>query len=182
MKLIEGVLDVENVDEFVAALGGIEDETGVAVQAFDARYVVDAAHLESAVAHANRAFDRGENVARKRSVEILLYAAGRRQISRALEIGVNEGETAAVIVVDDGERATGSRIEETLCADSDDEDAATDAVRSLDAYEQAATLGTAADEDHITDFYGISDAERDATDAGLSALVRERVALLDVEK
>lgn len=182
MRVVEGVFDVADVDAFVAELGDVGAGTDAAVQAFDARYVVDEAHLESAVAHADRAFERGENVARERAVEILLYAAGRRQISQALAMGVSEGETPAVVVIDGSERTSGSRIREEHSSDRGDEDAAAERVRELDAYEPAETLGVAADEDRITDFYEITPAERDATTAGLSALVRERVALLDVEK
>ena len=38
------------------------------------------------------------------------------------------------------------------------------------------------DADRVPDFFGITDRERDATDGTLADLVRERVALLTVEK
>ena len=72
MQVVEGTATVADVDEFVERLGAIGDEYGVAVQAFDARYVVDRAHLERAVELADRAFERGEGIARDRAVEILL--------------------------------------------------------------------------------------------------------------
>jgi len=100
MELVEGVATVEDLDGFVARLGAVGDEHGATVQAFDARYVVDRAHLERAVELADRAIARGENVARDRAVEILLYAAGTRQIDRALELGVADGECPAVMLVD----------------------------------------------------------------------------------
>ena len=163
MKVVEGRATVADVDAFVADLGAIGDEHGAAVQAFDARLVADRAHLATAVERADRAFDRGENVARDRAVEILLYAAGRRQINRALAMGVEEGEQPVAVVVHGG-----------------DEEAAAQAVEDL--LEPEPTLGVAADEDAICEFFAISAREREATDASLSALVRERVALLDVEK
>ncbi|MEE6210686.1 KEOPS complex subunit Cgi121 [Salarchaeum sp. III] len=162
MRTLEGHATVDDVDAFVEELSDIGDDHGAAVQAFDAAYVAGHPHLAAAVRHANRAFDRGENVARDRSVEILLYAAGRRQIRRALEMGVSSGGTDAVIVVDGG-----------------DEPAAIDALRPL--VDETETLD-ALDEAALTDFFEISDAERAATDASLTDLVRERVALLDVEK
>ncbi|QDX40198.1 KEOPS complex subunit Cgi121 [Salarchaeum sp. JOR-1] len=162
MRTLEGRVTVEDVDAFVETLSEVGEEHGSAVQAFDAAYVAGRVHLETAVRHANRAFDRGENVARDRAVEILLYAAGRRQIRRALEMGVSSGETDAVIVVDGG-----------------DEPAAIDELRALvDERETLAAL----DERVLTEFFEISDAERAATDATLTDLVRERVALLDVDK
>jgi KEOPS complex subunit Cgi121 len=161
MKLVEGVAHVESVDDFVADLGRIGDEYGCAVQAFDADYVADRQHLESAVEHANRAFDRGENVATDRAVEILLYAAGRRQIRRAMEMGVSEGSHEVVMVV------TGD----------DETDAATAVTDLLDEQQ---TLG--GDPETLQDFFDVSDAELDSTAGSLADVVRERVALLDVEK
>jgi KEOPS complex subunit Cgi121 len=162
MRLLEGEATVEDTDAFVAELDDIGEAHGCAVQAFDARLVVDRAHLAAAVERANRATARGENVARDRSVEILLYAAGRRQIDRALEMGVSAGTGPVVAVVD-----------------GDDEAGAAEAVAEMLAPADALA---ATDEDAVQAFFDVSDAERAAATADLSALVRERVALLDVEK
>jgi KEOPS complex subunit Cgi121 len=161
MNLVEGVAHVESVDDFVADLGAVGDEHGCAVQAFDADYVADRRHLESAVAHADRAFERGENVATDRAVEILLYAAGRRQIRRAMEMGVSEGSHEVVVVVAGG-----------------DETGAAAAVTDL--LDEQRTLG--GDPETLKSFFDVSDAELDATAGSLADVVRERVALLDVEK
>lgn len=161
MRFVEGIAEIENVDAFVTRLGEIETTHDTTVQAFDARYVVDRAHLERALALADRAIERGENIARERSVEILLYAAGRRQIDQALELGVSEGETATVVLVDGG-----------------NESGAANAVRMTLESEQE----VAYDEERIRSYFDIREAEMAATDATLSDLVCERVALLDVEK
>jgi len=166
MEVVEGTATVADVDEFVERLGAIGDEYGVAVQAFDARYVVDRAHLERAVELADRAFERGEGIARDRAVEILLYAAGRRQINRALAMGVGEGESAVVAVVHD---PTGNG----------DEGAPATAVAEL--LEPDETLGQY-DEALVREFFEIGDTELDATSGDLADLVRERVALLTVER
>jgi KEOPS complex subunit Cgi121 len=162
MRVVEGVATVADVDVFVSRLAEIGGTTGSAVQAFDARYVVDREHLERAVDLANRAVEREAAIARDRAVEILLYAAGRRQINRALEMGVSEGESPLAVVVDGG-----------------DESAATDAVREL--LVPAATLGTY-DRERVRGFFGIEDRELAATAGTLPDLVRERVALLTVEQ
>ncbi|WP_225332705.1 KEOPS complex subunit Cgi121 [Halomicrobium urmianum] len=182
MEVVEGIADVgdavehsstsprsqahEDVDAFVERLGEIGDEHGVAVQAFDARYVVDRAHLERAVELADRAFEREDAIARDRAVEILLYAAGRRQINRALEMGVGEGETPVVAVVHDYDG-------------EGDETAAAEAVAGL--LTSADTLGDY-DRATVLDFFDVSERELEATDGDLADLVRERVALLTVEK
>ena len=164
MRLVEGVADVGDVDAFLAALTeGVDDDC--TVQAFDARYVVDRAHLERAVELADRAFARGENVARDRGIEILLYAAGRRQIDRALELGVSEGRTPAVVLVDADSEAA-----ETAAAN-----------RVAASLDPAETLG-AYDESRVRSFFDVTDAELDAVDGTLADLVRERVALLVVER
>ncbi|SEW25691.1 KEOPS complex subunit Cgi121 [Natrinema salifodinae] len=186
MELLECRLAIDDLDAFVAALGEIGDRHGVTIQAFDAGYVADRRHLERAVDLADRAIDRGENVARDRAVEILLYAAGRRQIDRALEMGVAEGETRAVILVDGW---PGDASDDETAADGDgtdrttaDENGAIAALETMDAFvDRTPTLETR-DDETLCDFFEITDAERGATDATLSAVVRERVALLDVEK
>ena len=165
MELVEGTATVDDVDAFVARLGEIGDAHDVTVQAFDARYVVGREHLERARALADRETERGEAIARDRAVEILLYAAGRRQINQAIEMGVDEGTTPAVVLVD-GE-------------DAADESAAAEAVREL--LDPAATLGEF-DRQRVLDFFDITETELDATDGTLADLVCERVALLVVER
>lgn len=167
MRLVEGIAAVEDLDSFLGDLDAVADETGCTVQAFDARYVLGRAHLERARELADRAIDRGENVARDRSVEILLYAAGRRQIDQALEMGIGEGELPTVVLVDAGSDGSG------------DEDAAAAAVRDL--IDPADTLGDF-DEDRVRDFFDVTLAELDAVAGDLADVVLERVALLDVEK
>ena len=172
MRLIEGTVRVDDVDDFVSELDAIASRTGATIQAFDARYVVSRRHLERAVELADRAIDRGENVARDRAVEILLYAAGRRQITDALKLGVSAGENRVVALVDAGDDVTNG---------GDAEADAAAAVRSdvLDTTEP--TLGDY-DPDRVRAYFDIDDAELAVVDGDLEALVCERVALLVVEK
>jgi KEOPS complex subunit Cgi121 len=167
MRLIEGTVSIggdrfSDVDAFLERTDEVATAHDVTVQAFDARYVVSRRHLERAVELADRERARGEAIARDRGVEIALYAAGRRQIDRAFEMGVSSGETPTVVLVDGpGEEAAAATIEEFLAP--------------------TATLG-AYDEARVRSFYDVDAAELEATDAGLAALVLERVALLVVER
>ena len=172
MRPVAGVVDIDDVDAFVDRLDAIASETEATIQAFDARYVVSRRHLERAVELADRAIDRNENVARDRAVEILLYAAGRRQISDALELGVSTGENRVVVLVDAGDSGDVSELTEANAAA---------AVRSnvLDTAEP--TLGDY-DPARVRGYFDIGDAELDVVDGDLEALVLERVALLVVEK
>lgn len=172
MQVVEGIVEIgaerfPDVDSFIDELDDVSEDNGVTVQAIDARYVVSRRHLERAVELADRERGRGEAIARDRGVEILLYAAGRRQINRALELGVGEGETPVVVLVD------------SETGDDDAEAQAAEAVTDLVAPET--TLGQY-EERRVREFYDIGSAELAATDAGLEALVLERVALLVVER
>ena len=172
MELVEGTVEVggerfPDPGAFVDALSTVGADHGVTIQAFDARYVVSRRHLERALELADRERGRGEAIARDRAVEVLLYAAGRRQIDRALTMGVDEGETPVVVLVDDPggeagrERAAASAVGELLAP-----------AETLGAYEP----------DRVCGFFDIGEVERSATDADLETLVLERVALLVVER
>ncbi len=166
MRVVEGRADIDDVGAFVADLDAIGEAHGVTIQAFDARYVVDRAHLERAVDLAARARERGETIADDFGVEILLYAAGRRQINRALEMGVSEGACPVVaVVVGDGE--------------GDEQAAAATELR--ERLTPAETLGEY-DGGLVRGFFDVSDTELAATEGTLADAVRERVALLVVEK
>ena len=175
MELLECVLEIDDIDAFVSQLGEIGERHDVTIQAFDASYVAGRAHLERAVELADRAIARGENVARDRAVEILLYAAGRRQIDDALEMGVGEGRHRAVILVD-GSSTGNEGVQEGKAA------AALETLGELDAVVRTEPTLEPRDEATLCAFFEITDAEREATDASLAALVRERVVLLEVDK
>ncbi|MFW5934928.1 MAG: KEOPS complex subunit Cgi121 [Halolamina sp.] len=167
MRLLDGTTTVDELDGFLATIDDVAEATGTTVQAFDADYVVSAAHLERALDRADRAIARGENVARERAVEVLCYAAGRRQINRALEMGVAEGEHRVVVLVD---------------SPGGDEDDEAEAVERLRDHVDAAPVLGEYDAGAVRAFFGIGDAELEAVEGGLTELVLERVALLDVEK
>jgi KEOPS complex subunit Cgi121 len=171
MELVTGTATVGDLDDFVADLGRIGDAHDCAVQAVDPRYVAGPDHLRRAVELADRSRARGENVARERAVEVLLYAAGRRQIDRALGMGIDEGEGPVAVLV---------------AADPDAADPAAAERRAAEAVRELAAIAPGevayGDPGRLREFFGIGDAELAATDAALADLVLERVALLDVEK
>ena len=165
MRTVTATMTIDDLDGFLADIEAISEATDAAIQCFDADYVAGDRHLRRAVELAERAREQGTAVAREPAVEILLYAAGRRQINQALEMGVSEGEGDVVGVVSGGdERAAETRVRELLgVTDTDD----------------PVSLG---DEDTIRAFFDIGDREVAVVDGELEDLVLERVALLDVEK
>ncbi|ELZ95273.1 KEOPS complex Cgi121-like subunit [Haloferax mucosum ATCC BAA-1512] len=164
MRVLEANATVSDLDAFIATVGAVADDTEATIQAFDARYIVDRDHLERAVELADRAISRGNEIARDRAVEFILYASGRRQINRAFEIGVSDGTHPVVIVIDGG-----------------DEPAAEAALFDRLDLTPAETLGNY-DESLVCDFFDIGDEERAMADDDLAALVKERVALLAVDR
>lgn len=181
MEIVEGTADIDDVDAFLDSHTAIEDDYGVTVQALDARYVADAAHLRRAVDHAVRAIDRDAAIADDPGVEILLYAAGRRQINRALEMGVSAGECPVAAVV----------VDTTVHDDRGDTVGTGDRPATEAEREAAAALAGALGEDsplatpddeRLRSFFDVTDRELAATEGTLSDLVRERVALLVVER
>lgn len=164
MDLLAGPVTVEDVDGFLGRLAAIEGDTGATIQAFDGRYVAGRRHLEAALACADRAIANGEAIADDRGMEVLLYAAGRRQIDRALEMGITAGSTPVVVLVDGGSAA------------------ATEAVAGLAPGLAPGEPPTAGQPGRIRDYFGIGEAELAVTRRSLEALVCERVVLLAVEK
>lgn len=165
MRIVDGRAEIEDLDRFINEIGQMSDEAGATVQLFDARYVAGERHLRRAAELATRAVDRGTTIAREPAVELLLYAAGRRQINRALEMGVSEGSIAVVGVVDGG--------------DSGDETKAVARIRDLLVSTASVKWG---DRETLTEFFDIGERELAVVDGGLESIVLERVALLAVEK
>lgn len=169
MRLVEGHATVSDLGDFLGSLDDVAMDTGCTVQAFDARYVADRKHLERAVKLADRARERGETIARDRGIEILLYAAGRRQIDEALDMGLSEGELPVVLLVDhpDGSDA----------AESD----AVEQLRVLVGFDPMETV-TCGNTSQLREFFDISDTELAATEGTLADIIHERVVFLDMDK
>lgn len=170
VEVVEGRLETSDVDAFLDELADVERRHDVAVQAFDSRYVASPRHLRSAAAKARRAWRRGEEVADSLSMEVMLYAAGTRQISRATETGVREGGCDAVVALtpDESSPPEGGVPEEAV-----------DAVEELLEAAEVDYL----DRDTVTEFFDVHRRELEAVgDDKLELLVLERVALLEINK
>lgn len=69
--------------------------------ALDSEEVKGIEHLQSALMHSWRAFERAENVSDRMLMETLLYASGERQISLAISrMGVKNGSQKAVLILE----------------------------------------------------------------------------------
>ena len=182
MELIEGYAEVDDLDLFLDTFAEIGDVYGCVVQAFDARAIAGEAHLEHALRTARRAIDRGEAIARDPAVEVLCYAAGTRQIDEALELGVGEGQSPVVVLVAggfDGRERDTEAIERA-------EAAAAEAVQELIEPADLERGIEFTEPERLRAVFEIGDPELSASEASghddLETLVRERVALLAVER
>jgi KEOPS complex subunit Cgi121 len=102
-----GLMEIEDVKKFIRDLSSIAADYGVTVQAVDADAIAGQCHVEFAVGKAIESFEQQRNLARDLGMEIMLYLRGRRQIEKALEIGVRSGpnRVAIIIVGDEAEKA-----------------------------------------------------------------------------
>jgi len=97
---------IKDVDSFLQQITSFAQDNNVVIQAFNADVIYGKNHLISAVDHAVRAMERKTNTTNSLAMEILLYAAGERQLKLAIpKMGVKKGNAnIAFVVVDDKKR------------------------------------------------------------------------------
>ena len=83
---------IDSVGDTLDKIDAIKNE-GEIIQILNADAVASKNHITHGVNQAVLAFNRGENLAKDLSVEIVLRCSAQRQISKAFKIlGLNEGE------------------------------------------------------------------------------------------
>jgi KEOPS complex subunit Cgi121 len=173
-KIVAGNVSISNVDSFLSVLRNIAHKYAVTIQVMDAELIAGEEHIKSAVEKALRAVTRQKSITSDLGLETLLYAAGKRQIERALAMGVSEGEkkVALVIVATNVERDLQYVAEEVKRGIEMDEVP----LDELESYSESK-------KEKLKNFFGITEAEIKAVgEKKLKMLVLERVALLDVLK
>jgi KEOPS complex subunit Cgi121 len=91
---------IKDTDSFVQHLLLLSKKENLVIQVFDASAIYGKDHLISATIHAQRAFEQGRNSTNSLALEILLYAAGERQIHKAIKkIGVKKGKQQIVFLL-----------------------------------------------------------------------------------
>ncbi|MEM2934216.1 MAG: KEOPS complex subunit Cgi121 [Halobacteria archaeon] len=162
------IVEVENLKQFLQMIKAISQQFNVTIQFFDAAKIAGEEHVKAAVEKAIRAMERRRNISQDLGVEILLYAAGNRQIQRALEMGIKEGRNEAVTVivgdeVEDVERAIATLKKIILEAD---------VLKYTEGKKKA-----------IINYFHITPLELEAVgEEKIPKLLLERVALLDISK
>lgn len=161
IQILEGSIFIEEPDDFLQKLKNMSKEKNLALQALDADKIAGEEHIRFAVEKAVNSFKTGTNIANDLAKEIMLYAAGTRQISRAVKLGIHKGENNIVLVaVGDVDLSGFEEIE----------------LKEVLAY-------NASKKEALMKAFGITDMELEAVgEEKLPELVLERVALVDIIK
>jgi len=93
---------ISNIDSFLRKINDFSKEKNILIQSFDAEYIYNKNHLISSYKHARRSFENKTNTCNTLEMEILLYAAGERQLKIAIpKIGVKKGDSSIIFIMID---------------------------------------------------------------------------------
>jgi KEOPS complex subunit Cgi121 len=98
IQIIEGTVFIDDMEKFLHKLKKISKDKNIVLQALDADKLAGEEHVRFAVEKAINSFRSGRNIANDLAKEIMLYAAGTRQISKAMRLGVHNGENNIALV------------------------------------------------------------------------------------
>ncbi len=98
IQILEGTIFIDDTEKFLQKLKKISKEQNIAIQALDADKLAGEEHIRFAVEKAIDSFKAGKNIANDLAKEIMLYAAGTRQINKAMRLGVHNGKNNIALV------------------------------------------------------------------------------------
>jgi KEOPS complex subunit Cgi121 len=98
IHILEGTIFIDNVDDFLDLIKKISKEKNITIQALDADKLAGKEHMRFAVEKAMNSFKAGTNIANDLAKEIMLYASGTRQISKAMRLGIHKGKNNIALV------------------------------------------------------------------------------------
>jgi KEOPS complex subunit Cgi121 len=158
-------LNISDQDEFLAYLRELGECNRVNIILFNADRMAGRMHVESAIAHAFRAFDEGHPISNSVEMESLLYASGSRQCQRGIGFGVHPGENRVYLCICPGNKRVLKDIQQiAVNCDEEDWEPFSEEKKSL-----------------LMELFGITGEEIGVVGISrLQDLVLERVALLEV--
>jgi KEOPS complex subunit Cgi121 len=98
ISILEGTIFIEDIEMFLVKIKEITKNEDIVILALDADKLAGEKHLMFAIEKAMNSFRTGRNIANDLGKEIMLYAAGTRQITRAMKIGVHNGKNNIALV------------------------------------------------------------------------------------
>ena len=162
IHILEGTIFLDDVEGFLNKIKKISKGKNITIQALDADKLAGEEHIRFAVEKAMNSFKTGANIANDLAKEIMLYASGTRQISKAMRLGVHKGENNIVLV------AVGEKTDLF----------AFDEIKPKPVLEYNESKKEA-----VMEIFNITDEEIEAVgEEKIPELVLERVALVDVIK
>lgn len=157
VKILGFKASIDSVGDVLDKVDSIKGD-GEIIQLLDADSIVSENHIIHGVNQAFLAFDRGENLAKDISVEIVLRCSAQRQISKAFKmLGLHEGEM-------------------NLCAVLINCDDYTDELSSLFSLDDGVFNP---DFDHLKKIYKVSDSELE--NLSLEEVIIDRITKLTVD-
>ncbi|MDD3622216.1 MAG: KEOPS complex subunit Cgi121 [Methanofollis sp.] len=161
----EGVIEVNSLPAFLRKMAEVAEMYQTHIICFDADEMAGRGHVEKAVRHAVRSWQKGRAISRSLEMEALLYAAGTRQCRIGTEMGLHEGTNRSyVCFCPPSPEATETLGEMVRWVDEDWEE--------IDPTRQARLMKR----------FEITEEELEAADGRLALLVYERVALLEINR
>ena len=98
IRILEGTIFIDNMEDFLDRIKKISKEKNITIQVLDADKLAGEEHIRFAVEKAMNSFKAGANIANDLAKEIMLYASGTRQISKAMKLGIHKGQNNIVLV------------------------------------------------------------------------------------
>ncbi len=160
--ILKGTIFIDDTEKFLQKLKKISKDKNIIIQALDADKLAGEEHIRFAVEKAIKSFRNGRNIANDLAKEIMLYAAGTRQINKAMRLGVHNGENNIALVAI-GEDIDLSEFNEIT-------------PKPVLQYDESKN-------DALMEIFNITEEEIEAVGENkIPELVLERVALVDVMK
>ncbi|PWB52745.1 MAG: hypothetical protein C3F06_07505 [Candidatus Methanoperedenaceae archaeon] len=162
IRILEGEIFIKDIEIFLRKIKENRKNKDSVILALDAEKLAGEKHLMFAIEKAMNSSKTGRNIAKDRGKEIMLYAAGTRQINKAMKIGVHNGRNNIALVA----------IGEDIDISAFDEITPGNVLR----YDRSKSP-------ILMDFFNITNEEIKAVgEDKIPELVLERVALVDVMK
>ena len=166
--IVSGLVKITDNNIFIKQLSDIARCYNITVQALNADLLSGVRHIQFAVEKAIRSFESGKNTANNLGMEIMLYASGSRQIEKALDLGVKNGENRVAIV---------------LIGENVPDEAVFDIMTLLNSEDASIVDYSDRKKEDLLKLFNITAAELEAVgEDKIPELVLERVALVDVMK
>lgn len=157
LKILGFRANIDSVGDVLNQIDSIKVEDEI-IQLLNAEAIASKNHIIHGVNQAILAFNRGENLAKDLSVEIVLRCSAQRQISKAFKIlGLSEGEMELCVVLID-------------CDDYADE------LESIFTRDEDVLI---ADESKLKEIYKISDVELE--NLSVEDIIIDRITKLTVD-